>query len=198
MVKHNWTDGELDYVRIHYRGTNASKMEIAAALGVSYHAVVGKVHVLGVGKLTGRVNWLEEEDERLRELVPQFPLPEVAKMMKRSVHSVKNRVVRLGLSLRSRDGWFTKMDVAEILGVDHKRIQTYIDSGALAATYHNGVRPHQSTNASWHITDDALRAFIIRYCREFNGRNVNLVIITDLLVGLNYRGPRGAGDKDYA
>jgi hypothetical protein len=193
-----WTEEKKEYVRVHYQGTNASKAIIAAALGVTPGAVGAQVHILGVAKLTGRVNWLSGEDDRLRELVSQFPLSSVAKMMGRSLGSVKNRTVRLGLSLRSRDGWYVKTEVAEILGVDHKRVQSYIDSGALKASYHNGRKPHQSGNDSWHISDAALRAFIVRYCHEFNGRNVNLVMITDLLAGLNYRGPRGAGDKDYA
>jgi len=192
-----WNDEEKDYVRVHYKGTHASRDEIARALGRTPYGVAGMIMKLGVAKKTGRLNWRPGEFDLLRELVSKYPLREVARRMHRSQFSVRVKATRLGLSLRSREGWFTKREVCEILGVDHKRVQSYIDSGALPATYHTGNKPSQGGNASWHIAAGALSLFIRRFCSEFNGRNVDLVQIVDLLVGLEFRGARGAGEKDY-
>jgi predicted DNA-binding ArsR family transcriptional regulator len=90
----------------------------------------------------------------------------------------------LKLHLRSRDDWYTKKEVCEILGVDHKRVQSYIDNGLLTASYHNGHKPGKLGMAMWHIERKDLSSFIRKYCDEFTGRNVDLTQIVEILVGI--------------
>jgi len=181
---HKWTDDDREIVRRDYKGTHASAREIGQRLGVSEFAVRGQVYAMGLAKITDRKSWNPEQDDQLRELLPRYAARTVAIMMHRSLNSVVLRAKRIGLHRRTHDGWFTKKEVSEILGMGHHWVQRRIDSGILKATYHHGHRPSQYGFAMWHITAEDLRAFIRRYPDELNGRNVDMVQIVDILVGI--------------
>jgi DNA-binding CsgD family transcriptional regulator len=187
IPKHRWTEEERDVVRTLYRQDSKSAQLIADRLGVTFYGVKGQVQLLGISKRTGRRWWHTNNDAKLRKLIPQYAPVTVAKMMNCSIGSVINRAKRLGLSRRSRDGWYTKKDICEILGIEHKRVQTFIDSGVLPATYHHGHRPSKNGSGSWHITKEDLRTFIRNYPEEFNGRQVDLIQIVEILVGLSVK-----------
>jgi len=185
--KHIWTDEEDEIVRRDYRGNRHSAELIAVKLGVTTNAVKGQITKLGIALNTNRQCWDSKQDARLRELMGRYAAITIAKMMHRSVNSVVVRAKRLKIHARNRDGWYTKQEVCEILGVDHHWLQSRIDSGALYATYHNGHRPSKFGMAMWHIEEKDLRAFIRRYPQELSGRNLDLIQIVDLLAGLDYR-----------
>ncbi len=106
-------------------------------------------------------------------------------MMHRSFNSVIVRMKRKGHLRRVRDGWYTKKEVCEILGCEHKWLQRRIESGALIASWHSEVKPQKSGGALWEIRDKDLRAFIRKYPEELNGRNVDMIQIVELLCGLD-------------
>ena len=183
-ANHSWTDDEIDIVRRDYKGTNASAQTIADHLGVSFHSVKGQVQKLGISFHPDRKKWSPEQDDLLRKLMPQLAPGTIAHRMNRSVNSVVVRSKRLRIYRRARDGWYTKREVCEILGVDHKWVQSRIDSGALIATYHNGCEPQKNGGASWHIKENDLSNFIKNYPHELKGRNVDIIQIVDLLIGI--------------
>lgn len=184
-INHRWTEDELEIVRRDYAGTNESARAIAHRLGVTLFAVKGQVQKLGIAKITDRCKWDPAQDKKLRELIEQYPISLVAKKMKRSKNAVAMRVKRLGLSRRDRFDWYTKREVCEILGVDHKWVQTRIDSGSLPAISYYGGRVGQLGLSAWQIQRTDLRAFIRRYPEELNGRNVDLITVVDILCGLD-------------
>jgi hypothetical protein len=186
MRQHKWTDKEVEIVRRDYKGTHASAREIAGRLGVTQYQVRHQVYKMGLGVKSDRHPWDPNQDERLRELIPRYSARYIANLMDRSVNSVVIRSKRLGLHRRNHDGWYTKKEVGEILGMDHHWVQRRIDSGALKATCHNGRRPSNKGSAMWHITRRALRAFIRCYPEELNGRNVDLMQIVEILGGIRY------------
>jgi DNA-binding CsgD family transcriptional regulator len=184
--KHRWTDEEREIVRRDYTGTHQSKRDIAARLGVTQNAVAGQIMNMGLGNRSDRDRrkpWSEKEDEQLRELLGKYAPRTVAEKMVRSLNSVMIRGQRLGISRRCRDGWYTKKECCEILGMDHKWVQRRIDEGTLKATWHFGTRPSQKGSASWHIEEEDLIAFIKKYPQDLNGRNVDLIQIVGLLSG---------------
>ena len=128
---HRWTEEEKEIIRRDYQHTIASKKEIAERLKVSWQAVAGQIARMGIAKRTDRQHWTPEQDERLAQLITKYAPGRVAIRMHRSVNSVVIRAKRLGLSRRVRDGWYTKRDVCEILGVDHHKAQRWIDSGRI-------------------------------------------------------------------
>lgn len=184
-VNHRWTEEERQIVRRDYRGTHESAWAIAEKLGVSFFGVKGQVQKMGISFRPDRRLWTPEEEEQLRDLITQHSPGAIAKRMHRSINSVVVRANRLRLSRRVRDGWYTKREVCAILGVDHHWVQNRIDSGALPAKYHNGHRPQKNNGACWHIMEKSLRQFIRRYPQELKGRNVDIILIVDILAGLD-------------
>ena len=181
---HQWTPDEEMYVRLHYRGTNESVAVMAHHLGVTFFSVKGKVQTLGVAVRKKQPNWTFEDDEQLAELANTMPGPRIAVKIGRSPNAVAIRLTRLGISRRTRDGWYTKAEVCEIVARDHHWVQARIDAGQLKASYHNGRRPSRTGLSMWHIARDDLREFLRRYPHELEGRNVDLTTIVDILAGL--------------
>ena len=179
-LKHNWTDEERAIVCRDYKGTNASAQVIANELNVTLYAVKGQASKLGILQQKSPP-WMSEELERLEELVHRYSVTEIAKRLHRTPNAVKIKAIRLKLKLGLRDDWYTKSEVAEICGVDHKKVQAWIDRKALKASWHNGTKPQKNAMAMWHIEARDLRDFIINYSGELLGRNVDIQQIVWLL-----------------
>jgi len=203
---HRWTEEERLIVRRDYQGDKASCQAIADALGVSFYAVKGQASKMGIS-FQDRQNWTRQAEDKLRQLMPRYAPIRVAKMMHRSINSVVLKSKRLGISRKTRDGWYTKLEVCEILGVDHKWLQKRIDSGALKARYHSPYRrPGRLGMAMWEIDEKDLVRYIRRYPEDLKGRNIDIIQIVELLAGLlsapvndpdyfmDYLDERGNGD----
>ena len=181
---HRWTQEEEDIVRREYEGTRASKQRIAAKIGVTEHAVSGRISRLGLAKRSDRYRWDPKDDDLIRAFLPTMTVDKLAKLLGCSVNAVSIRANRLGLSRRHRAGWYTKSEVCEIVGMGHRWVQARIDRGELVATFHNGVRPGKAGLSMWHIKEKDLRAFIRSNAHELNGRNVDIIQVVDILAGL--------------
>lgn len=182
QTNHKWTDEDREYVRVHYRGDNKSAEEIAQVIGCTFNAVKGQVQNLGVQKNTDyRKEWTHAEEKQLRELVQTHSVRQISHIMHRGIGSLTNKIKRLRLSRRYRTGWYTKQEVCEILGVDHKWVQRRIDRRNLKARFHDGVRPNSKGMRRWHIDAIDLANFIRRHARELNQRNIDLPEIVFLL-----------------
>lgn len=181
---HNWTEEENDVIRREYRHDRASADRLAEQFGVSFQAIRSRITRLGLARSSRRVPWAPEDDERLQEILPKHPIGQVARMMGRGINPVMVRAHRLGLSRRYHDGWYTKMEVARLCGVDHHMVQSWIDAKALLASYHNGQRPQRDGQAAWHIARKDLRAFIRHHPEELNGRQVDMIGLVEVLAGI--------------
>jgi hypothetical protein len=185
--KHHWTDDEREIVRRDYQGTRESAQAIAARLGqgITWLAVRAQAGFLSVARRSDyrRRDWTAAEDDLLWELMPKERIAVIAQRLKRSIFSVTVRAKRLGISRRTREGWYTKREVCEIVGMDHRWVQRRIDAGALKARPYNPDQPPQKNGmAMWHIAEADLRAFLVAHADELNGRNVDLVQLVAILV----------------
>ena len=184
---HAWTDTEIEIIRRDYRHTHRSRDELAARLGVTPAAVAGQIMRHGLAKRTLRRPWTAEEEDRLERLIGERPPGVIAKMMRRSVNSIVVKSKRLGLSRRAHTEWYTKREVCEIFGVDHKWVQARIDSGALKAEpFFPGSQPQRNGQAPWRISRKSVYDFLRRYPEELNGRNVDLTQVVEILAGLSH------------
>lgn len=181
---HCWTDEERNIVRRDYAHSRQSAREIAGRLGVTEFAVKGQVSMMGLGNHDNRHPWSPREDEKLKRLLRYWGPRTVAVKMHRSLNSVVLRSKRLNISRRQRDGWFTKVEVCAILGVNHKWVQARIDSGALEAYYHHGIKPSNLGMSAWHIEESSLKNFIRRYPQELVARNLDIIMVVDILAGV--------------
>ena len=136
---------------------------------------------MGIAKSDDRRSWTPQEKEKLEKLIPQFCPRLIAKKMHRSLNSVVVMAKRLNAPKRVREGWFTKREVCEILGHDHKWVQARIDSGALKASSHYGGTPTQKGMSAWHIEEHDLVRYIREYPQELVGCNIDIIMIVDLL-----------------
>lgn len=186
---HHWTEEELEIVRRDFKHNRQSCIELAERLSrlsgdrVTQFAVRGQISKMGICK-DGRKPWSPRQDKRLRQLLSKYPPLRVARIMKRSLNSVVIRSKRLKIYLRMRDGWFTKKEVGEILGVDHHWLQHRIDSGALKARWHGETKPCKNGGSCWHIEQEDLKEFIQRYPQELVGRNLDIIMIVEILAGI--------------
>lgn len=184
--KHHWLPAELDIVRREYNGTNRMSQKIAVKLSyiandkITLYAVKGQAAKMGIMQDRSPC-WAEGEIEILAEMITAHSPITIARRLHRSVNAVVVKSKRLGYSRRVRDGWFTKKEVCEIMGVDHKKIQKYIDSGDLKASYHTEIKPQKNGGACWHIKQEDLVKFIENNAGDFLGRNVDLKMIVWLL-----------------
>ena len=186
-IKHRWTTEEEDIVRQQYRGTHQSQRDIADYLNragaqppVTQYAVSGRVSKLGIGQRENR-RWTESEMNRLREWVGRYSPVVIAQKLKRGVVSVTIKMKKMGLSRRAKDGWYTKKEVAEMLGVDHKKVQRWMDDGYLKAVPYQEM-PQKNSGGMWYIEEKDLRAFLLRYPQELVGRNLDLCQVFDIIV----------------
>jgi len=181
---HRWTDNERLIVLRDYKGDAASAQAIADRMGISFFAVKAQVQKMGIS-FQDRHYWSKQEDAQLEELMTRHCPGRVAKTMHRSINSVVLRAKRIGISRRDRDGWYTKLDVCEMLGVDHKWLQLRIDCGALKADAHNPEAPPQKNGMGmWEIKESDLIDYIRTYPQELIGRNVDIIALVDILSGL--------------
>lgn len=180
-TRHRWTEQDDDCVRVMYDGTGRSVERIAAQLGLRPQQVKSRIQSMGLAKRTGYARWDPQDDDVLKEMLGRYEPATIATKLHRSITAVRIRSTRLGLSYRNRDGWYTKKEACEILGVDHKRCQSWIDSGILKARWDGERQPQQNGSAMWRIDEQDLVAFIKKYPQELNGRNVDIVQIVGLL-----------------
>jgi len=184
--KHKWTDEEKDIVRRDYNGHNESAYRIAERLThitgerITFGAVKGQAARMGILQVKSP-RWTDKEIEILAEMITQYSPETIARRLHRNVNAVVNKSKKLHYSRRAHDGWYTQQEVSEILGADHRKVQKWIDSGELRASWHNGVRPQKGGGACWHITEKALVDFIIDHSYELTGRNVDLFAIVNIL-----------------
>lgn len=191
MQNHLWTEEEKEVLRLNYKGSRQSLESLASIIGcgVTVGGVKAQVQTLGLGRIR-RDRWSPEEDEELSELITCYSPEKVARAMHRGINSVVIRANRIGCSRKARTGWFTKKDVCQILAVDHKWLQERIESGALVASYHQGRKPTNHGAGFWHIDQADLKRFIQTYPQSLVGRNVDMIMLVEILAGINGGGRR--------
>lgn len=180
--RHVWTPDELEVVRAEYEGTDASAERIAAKVGVTFFAVKGQVQRLGLSKPSGRP-WTREEEDRVMADVERLGVYKAARRNNRTHHSVRHRMNKRGMSTRDHSGWFNQREVCDLLGVNHAWVTRRIESGVLKGEVHYPARRPSGVGV-WRITEKSLRSFIRRYPEELNGRNVDMLLLVDILVGI--------------
>ena len=182
--RHRWTEEELEIIRRDYQYTNKSRDELAIRLGVTKYAVTGQIKRLGIARRRDKP-WSDADDRKLLRLLETHCAEATAKKMYRSVSSVVIRAKRLGVQRRARSGWFTEKDVSAILGQTAKWVRKRIDTGQIVATYHNGHHPSTKGLSMWHIDEADLRDYIRTYPQDLMGRNVDMIMVVDILAGVS-------------
>jgi hypothetical protein len=172
--QHRWTEEELGLVRLHYDGTRASVESLCRITGATFFGVKGQIMRLGLARVKP-ADWSEKELIYLERHIHRQSVKTISKALGRSINAIKVKATRLHYKLRDRDGWYTKREVSEICGVDHHRVQSWIDHNELKASYHfPGCKPTKKGLAMWHIEEKDFAAFLKAHCQELQGRNIDI------------------------
>jgi hypothetical protein len=75
--------------------------------------------------------WTRSEQQRLLDLLSRQPVGEVAKVLHRSVSSIRAMLHRLGASAQMGRDWFTIYTLAEALHTSAAKVQRWIERGWL-------------------------------------------------------------------
>jgi hypothetical protein len=178
--RERWTPEDDGIVRREYKGTWQDCERIALLLGRSYNSINSRIGMLGLTR-PKPADWSSEEDAFLSQHAAKHGPKWLSQHLPgRSPTAVKVRLKRLHIRLRDRD-FYTKAEACHILGVDHKWLQRAIDRGELKARPHIEGRPTQSGGAYWHIEPADLRSFVLSHLTSLTGRNIDLVLLVDLL-----------------
>ena len=138
---HQWTQEDLETLRREYGPGGKTQREVAAQLGLSPAQVSRQVGRMGLERRPSGVRWTPEEQQTLLELAERKSAAQIARIMGRTLHGVIGQMRKLNVSRRSRSGWYTLKEVAEVLGMTLMLARQFVEDGRLRATYHNGRKP---------------------------------------------------------
>ena len=174
--RRRWTAAEETLLQSHYRpqGAMAVYARLAPILGRTPEAIRERATHLGIARKGGhRTVWTPERDEQLATLYGRHTPTGVARRMGLSVAAVCNRAHVLGVRSSDHDGWYSATEAAALFGVEQHWVLSRIRSGAIKATRRSPTR--------WRIEATDLRAFVVRYPSELQGRTVQMVPFVALL-----------------
>jgi hypothetical protein len=123
---------------------------------------------LGVTTKQRYEEWTPVEQQRLLDLIALNPPKEVAKLMRRSVGSIRGMLQRLGASGQMGRDWFTAYTLAQALSIRSQEVQKWIDSGLLK------TRMVETGALKKHIIDsDAFVEFCKTHGSRVTGRRLH-------------------------
>lgn len=182
---HHWTGDEDATLRRDYRHSVVSLKDLGERFGVSENAIRQRLNKMGI--LRQGVKWSVKDEQYLVENYAKLSPRVISERLHKSLNSVVNKAHRLCVANRTRDGWFTKKEVAEIFGVDQGWINRRINGRGLKfdiEPYDPDRVPRKGSYASWRISEKALCDFIRCYPEELTGRNIDFVVLVDILAGI--------------
>ena len=182
--KHTWTVEDEAYLRREYDCDGQSADRIASHIGVTANAVRTRAKKLGIARR--HYFYTDEELDYIRENYNRMTTAKIARKLGRGVSSIRQMAYNMQIQKRDRDGWFTKQEVGEILGVDNSWIDRRIKGGCELEMkrFNSEDAPRHVGYNPWYITEKALRKFIRTYTNELIGRKIDVVMVVDILAGI--------------
>jgi hypothetical protein len=136
---------------------------------------------LGLTMRMDRKPWTPIEVDLLERLVGTFSTATIAKRLRRPEVSVVNKLKRLHISRRVREG-YTMRDLELCLGEDHHKVRQWIASGWLRDQV-QGTRRHDGNGNDIHrIRDKDILSFIRNHPQELNLGKVDQTWFLDLVL----------------
>ena len=136
---------------------------------------------LGLTMHMDRKPWTRAELDVLHDLVGRVSVTSIAKRLHRPVSSVTNKLKRLEISRRVRDG-YTMRDLELCLGEDHHKISEWTKNGWLQDRL-QGTRRHDGNGRDIHrIREKDILDFLKSHPPEMNLGKVDQAWLLDLVL----------------
>lgn len=177
----NWSEEDKNYVRENYRHTWESAQQVANVLKRTPIAVQCMAGILHLHNRV-RNNWKKEEDEFLVENYADKSLAFLTGKLSRSRNSIYCRAEALGIVRHDRNACFTIHELVSVLGVAHRTIKSWVDSGQLKCEIE---KPESGPVFRYRITRQNLKVFLKKHPLELQGKNVDMVWLIDTLTAPN-------------
>lgn len=182
--KHNLTDADLNVILRHYDGKTETINKIMALLNHRFPRwYIRRIAACnGLAREGHNRPWSQEETEYLEKHYETKSIDFICKKLKRSRTAVFVKSRRLGISKHNGAG-FTMQEVCSILGCDHHKVRTWIESGKLRDSRKNTERVPEQGGDMWHIKPADIREMVIDYWQEIDIRRVDKFYFIQLLAG---------------
>jgi hypothetical protein len=191
--KYFLSEDEVRVIGDHYDGTNGQLnkiMRIINAGGPKYPRwYIRRIASEKGWSRTKIADWTAEEEEWLAENYPrkgyvalQNGLKRINGGILRTPCAIILKKKRLGINKRS-DGLTMRM-MEDLFGVDHHRVERWMNLGMLTAKRKGTDRTEANGGDMWHFEPKILRAFVINHPEEVDLRRVEPLNFINLLAGL--------------
>lgn len=176
-----WSEEDKNYVIQNYKHTIESAQQVGNVLkrtAIAVQCMAGTLH------LQNRVrnNWKTEEDEFLTDNYADKSMHFLTDKLGRSRNSIYCRAEELGIVRHDRNDCFTIQDLVPVLGIAHRTIRSWIESGKLKCEVE---KPESGPVFRYRITRQNLKLFLKKYPLELQGKNVDMVWLIDILTAPN-------------
>jgi hypothetical protein len=142
---------------------------LAALTGFPRETCLRFARQLGVTQKRPYREWTKAEQQKLLDLVPYHPPAEIAKLLHRSIGSIRGMLHLLDANAQMGREWFTAYTLAEALHIRVQEVQRWIAQGWLK------TRVVETGGLKKHIIHaDDFAEFCKRHRREAVGRRLNV------------------------
>lgn len=176
-----WSEEDKNYVIQNYRHNWESAQQVANVLKrtpIAVQCMAGTLHLYN----RIRKNWSKKEDEFLVENYAQKSMHSLVNYLKRSRNSIYCRAEYLGIVRHNRNDCFTIQELVTALGVAHRTIRSWADSGQLRC---ETEKADGGPVFRYRVTRQNLKAFLKKHPLELQGKNVDMVWLIDVLTAPN-------------
>ncbi|MBW2599984.1 MAG: hypothetical protein JRC60_07925 [Deltaproteobacteria bacterium] len=183
-------ESELQIIRDLYDGTTVKTNIIMMRLGRKYPRwhVKRLAQSMGLARLSKMPNWSEKEEQYLEDnyhhkgyVSIRNGLMRINGGVSRSLTAMKLKAKRLQINKGSEG--YTLRGVEALLGIDHHKIERWIDARWLAGKRRGTLRKKSQGGDMWFFHPEDLRTFIINHPDEIDLRRVAKQEFIALLAG---------------
>ena len=184
-LKYVWRPEFDEHLKAHYYGGVNRRFRVLNRMirltGLPRWYIKRKAARLGLTMHLDRRPWTAAEVDLLERLVGSVSTATIAKRLRRPQVSVVNKLKRLHISRRVREG-YTVRDLELCLGENHHKIGRWIASGWLRDQV-QGTRRHDGNGKDIHrIRDKDILDFIRNHPQEINLGKVDQTWFLDLVL----------------
>lgn len=192
------SEEHVEFIRFNYGKEGYTAKSISKYLQPYYDCTISEVSIYFIARYLGVCirHWSVEDTTKLYELSAKYSPKEIYRKKyfpNRSLEAICCQMKKLGINKKNGHDYYTIADLSQILGVEKKWLRKQIVLGKLKAALHDPE--HIKGHGWWRIYPKNVVEFVRRYPGELEGRNVDMVCLVDLLVGLLPYQTCSAADK---
>jgi len=179
--KYVWTEELLAELREAYVGDRQHLSRgldrLVQKTGWARHAFLNKAVALRITRVSAWRNWTSEDDNYLRAMAGVLTTARIAKKLRRSCGSVRQRMQQLKGSLRLREG-YTVSDLSAVFKTTREFLTSRLEKG-----YFGQIRKDKG----YRVSEEAVARFLVQHPHEYDLRCIDQAWFKAVLFGHNDR-----------